>query len=193
MRKSMFVVAFVFIIALASVAIGATIKDGTITDKNGNIITLGYDKYGYNYQAHLFNGLYDNYSRPPVPVAEGSENLVMKWSDDWLSNKDLNNDGKLDRGLDPKTGISDGTSKGWCTNHFEGDYFDANGDPHHYTYFCKIVYVGPVTETPDPWADKRIWGVYAVIEELTNDPDAGFHGISRDKLVNPAGLGFWTN
>ena len=55
-------------------------------DVKGNPVTVGYDKYGYNYQAHIFNGLYENFSRPDV-VTEGTEKLVMKWSDDWLSNR----------------------------------------------------------------------------------------------------------
>ncbi len=170
-----------------------TIQSGQITDSYGNPLATGYDKWGYNYQAHIFNGLYQNYVRPMPPVTEGTENLVMKWSDEWLANKDCDGDGKLDRGLDAKTGISDGISKGWCTNHFEGDYLGADGEYHHYTYSVKIVWVGPAPVVgADPWADKRIWGQYAVIEEVNNDPYAGFHGVTRDSLVNPAGLGYWT-
>ena len=45
----------------------ATIQGGTILDVNGNVITMGYDKWGYNYQSHIFNGLYWNYSRPIIP------------------------------------------------------------------------------------------------------------------------------
>ena len=76
----------------------ATIQDGTITDSAGNPVVLGYDKWGYNYQAHMFNGYADNYSRPAVPVTSGDK-LNMKWSDAWLANVDCNGDGKLDRGL----------------------------------------------------------------------------------------------
>ena len=162
------------------------IKDGTIFDSNGNVVTLGYDKWGYNYQAHMFNGLYENFTRPNPPVTESDTNLIMKWSDDWLSNMDCDGDGKLDRGG------SSGVSKGWLTNHNEGDYLGDDGEMHHYTYFVKIVYVGPA-EIPDSWADKRIWGLYAIIEEVYNDPYGKFHGVDRSRLVNPAGLGFWTN
>lgn len=169
-----------------------TIQSGEILAANGDPVQTGYDKYGYNYQAHIFNGFADNYSRPTTPVTEGLENLVMKWSDEWLSNLDCNNDGKLDRGLDRKTGVSDNISKGWCTNHYEGDYLGADGEYHHYTYFVKIVWVGPAS-SPDPWDGKRIWGQYAIIEEVYNDPDGGYHGVDRSRLVNPAGLGFWTN
>ncbi len=162
------------------------IKDGTLVDSKGNLLTLGYDKWGYNYQAHMFNGLYENFLRPDPPVTESDTNLIMKWSDDWLSNMDCTADGKLDRGG------SSGISKGWLTNHMEGDYLGVDTEYHHWTYFVKIVYVGPA-DFPDPWVGKRIWGLYAIIEEVYNDPFAGFHGVDRTRLVNPAGLGYWTN
>jgi hypothetical protein len=177
---------------LASPALAqcAKIKDGTITDSTGAAITTGYDKYGYNYQAHMFNGLVDNYTRPAVVVTEGTENLLMKWSDDWLANVDCNNDGKLDRGFDAKTGAITGVSQGWVTNHFEGDYLGSDDEMHHYTYFAKIVFVGPAP-SPDPWGGTRIWGQYAVIEELQSDPFGEYGGRLRmDKLV-PPGLGLF--
>jgi hypothetical protein len=165
------------------------IQSGTLVDVAGNVIALGYDKWGYNYQAHIFNGLYENYSRPTPVVAGGTENLVMKWSDDWLANVDCNGDGKLDRGL--SEGTSDGISKGWVTNHFEGDYLGSDGELHHYTYFVKIVYVGPVA-TPDPWGDKRVWGVYAIVEEIQTDKFGEYGGrlkfVSR---VTAPGLGLF--
>ncbi len=166
----------------------AKIQSGALADVNGNTITVGYDKYGYNYQAHIFNGLYENFSRPGTVVTEGTENLVMKWSDDWLSNQDCNGDGKLDRGLNPKTGVSTGTSLGWVTNHFEGDYEGSDGELHHYTYFAKIVWVGPPTD-PDPWAAVRVWGQYAIIEEIQTDHFGEYGGrLKSTKLVAP-GLG----
>lgn len=190
MRKIIAPIAVVvtyLISAQPAIAQCTKIKDGTITGSGGDTVTLGYDKYGYNYQAHMFNGLYENYVRPATVVTEGAETLVMKWSDDWLSNLDCSLDGKLDRGLDPKTGVSDGISKGWVTNHFEGDYQDS-GEVYHYTYFVKIVWVGAAT-SPDPWEGKRIWDQYAIIEEVYNDPHAGFHGNDRSKLAHPAGFG----
>ncbi|MDP3877442.1 MAG: hypothetical protein Q8Q50_10710 [Methylobacter sp.] len=164
------------------------IKDGGITDLQDNPITLGFDQWGYNYQAHMFNGLYDNYSRPETPVTEGLVNLSMKWSDDWLANVDCDSDSKLDRGGPGGTG----TSIGWLTNHEEGDYLGNDDQYHHYTYFVKIIYVGPAAN-PDPWVNARIWNDYAIIEEVYNDPYGGYHGNDRSKLVNPAGLGYWTN
>lgn len=152
----------------------ATIQSGTITDAVGNSLEVGYDKYGYNYQAHLFNGFYGNYSRPAVPVTSG-DRLVMKWSDEWLANVDCNGDHKLDRGL--VNGVVGGISKGWVTNHMEGEYSDAFGVMHHYTYFVKIVWVGP---------GGPLWGQYEVVEEIYNDPAGGFHGV---QVLTDPGLG----
>lgn len=139
----------------------ATIQGGTITDKNGIQLVSGFDKWGYNYQAHIFEGYADNYSRPAVPVTSGDK-LVMKWSDAWLANVDCNNDGKLDRGL--VDGAVSGISKGWETNHYVGSYVDTDGNTQKYTDFYKIVWVGP---------GGSLWGQYDVIQEVYNDTGSG--------------------
>lgn len=161
----------------------ATIQGGTIRDTQGNLLTMGYDQWGYNYQAHIFNGYYDNFSRPAVPVTSG-DTLVMKWSDEWLANVDCNGDGKLDRGL--VNGVVGGISLGWVTNHIDGWYdSDNNGSlDAHYTDFVKIVWTGP---------GSPLWGQYTIIEEIYNDPVGGAHGL-LDKIGAP-GLGLnehWT-
>ena len=171
------------------------IKDGTITDSAGVPVVLGYDEFGYNYQAGLFNGTYDSVDRKLDGTYLGfagdyvNDSLIMKWSPDWLANQDCNFDAKLDRGLNAKTGEATGISRGWTTNHVEGDYLGAADDLHHYTYFVKIVWVGPAPAGTDPWAAVRIWGQYAIIEEVYNDPFGGYHGVDRTRLAHPAGLG----
>ena len=135
----------------------ATIKDGTITDAKGNPVVSGYDQYGYNYQAHMFNGYYDNYSRPAIPVTNGDK-LIMKWSDAWLANVDCDYDGELDRGLVDGE-LTDGISKGWLTNHLVGD---------NYTDFVKIVWTGP---------GSPLWGQYTIIQEVLNDQTTGDSGL----------------
>ena len=166
----------------------ATIQGGTITDSLGNPVVSGYDEFGYNYQAHMFNGTYDSSDRTIDGTYWGDtgdyvdDKLMMKWSDAWISNVDCNGDGKLDRGL--INGISDGVSKGWLTNHVNGDYTDTNGDVQNYTDFVKIVWTGP---------GSPLWGQYTTIQEVLNDPAAGFSGL-LDKIGTP-GLGLndqWT-
>lgn len=165
----------------------ATIKDGTIKDSSGNTLVQGFDQFGYNYQAHEFNGNYDSVDRKLDGKYWGTtgdfvdDHLWMKWSDDWLSNKDCSGDGKLDRGAPGSSGYPN-ISQGWLTNHVEGDY-DSDGDgmqDAHYTYFVKIVWVG---------AGGSLWGQYKIIQEIYNDPAGGFHGL----LSKVAAPGFGLN
>ncbi len=162
-----------------------SIKDGTLVDSVGNPLVLGFDVYGYNYQAHEFVGTYDSADR----VLDGKyygqtgdfvdDKLAMKWSDKWLSNKDCDGDGKLDRG-------SSGTSQGWLTNHVVGDY-DSDEDGIQdatYTDFVKIVWVGPGGD---------LWGEYHIIMEVYNDSLGGDHGLLYRE--GPPGFGLndgWT-
>lgn len=161
------------------------INDGILKDSYGNLLVMGYDQFGYNYQGRMFNGTYDSVDRMLDGKYWGSvgdyvdDVLIMKWSDDWLSNQDCDGDGKLDRG-------TSGTSLGWETNHVIGNY-DSDGDgteDAHYTYFVKIVWVGP---------GGSLWGQYEIIQEVYNDPLGGFHGLQFK--VSPPGLGLndqWT-
>ena len=156
-----------------------TIQQGELTDAFGNPIRMGYDQFGYNYQAHTFVGTYDGADRVLDGTYYGAnggladDHLVMKWSDDWLSNMDCDGDGKLDRGVG-------GVSLGWLVNQVSGDYdSDGNGTQDaHYTHFVKIVYVGP---------GGSLWGQYNIILELTNDPLRSLHGLQY-KVAAP-GLG----
>lgn len=172
----------------------AKIKDGTILDSAGAKITLGYDQYGYNYQARMFNGTYDSVDRNLDGLYFGSggdyvdDSLLMKWSDEWISNLDCNFDQKLDRGLDAKTGASTGLSRGWLTNQIEGDYIGSDGDSHHYTYFAKIVYDGGTACSASSPA--CLWGTFVVVEEIYNDPYNGYHGVDHSRLTKP-GLGLY--
>jgi len=152
-----------------------TIQSGLIVDSAGNPLTVGYDEFGYNYQAHMFNGTYDSADRQLDGKYGGAtgdyvdDTLMMKWSDEWLANVDCNGDGKLDRGL--VNGVPSGTSYGWTTNHVEGEYVDADGNLQHYTYFTKIVWVV---------AGGGLWGAYDVVEEIYNDPTGHYHVLYAD-------------
>ena len=166
----------VMIVATAAVAEApdkcATIQGGTITDTVGNPIVTGFDEFGYNYQAHMFNGTYDSSDRNIDGTYRGQtgdyvdDALAMKWSDAWLANVDCNDDGKLDRGL--VDGTVSGVSMGWLTNHLNGDYIDGDGVEQHYTDFVKIVWVGP---------GGSLWGQYELIQEVYNDTAAGETGL----------------
>ena len=176
-----------------------TIQDGILLDSNGNVISVGYDQWGYNYQAHIFNGFYGNYSRPDVLVTEGTL-LIMKWSDTWLSNKDCNEDGKLDRGYscDPVNADSSACVGAWVTNHQSGSYVGEDGKTYKWNYFVKIVCVPEDAYKVDGiWytADGTeigsvIWTAYARVLQVYNDQGTGEHGVEYLSPAGP-GLGKW--
>lgn len=130
------------------------IQDGTLKYAAGHYLentplTLGFDVFGYNYQAHIFNGSYANaylgrpgskllpYNGDDESYLEANPNvtddpfgvwpfrnvqLQMKWNDAWLANKDCNGG---------EGGVSDGVldrpnpvkgSGAWLTNHATGTY-----------------------------------------------------------------------
>jgi hypothetical protein len=172
----------------AAPASGCTkIQSGTLTDVNGNVLTTGYDKWGYNYQAHAFNGFYDNFTRPSVPATDG-DRLEMKWNDAWLSNVDCDGDGKLDRYFGYPSYRGSGA---WLTNHQSGSY-EQDGVTYHWTYFVKIVaapldavVVGGNWTSNGVVIGPVIWGDFAIIQELYNDPGTGDHGLLYKSPTSP--------
>ena len=200
-----------------------TIQDGILTYSaghylNGQPIPTGYDPFGYNYQAHMFNGSYANaylgrYGYPPYdgdddayladnPGAANTwvwpyrrDQLMMKWNEAWLSNMDCNGDGKLDR-PDDNGGTYIG-SGAWLTNHMRGSY-EQDGETYKWTYFVKIVAVhddavsaGGIWYTADgEEIGPAIWGSFAVIQEIINDAGTGEHGVQYKSPASP-GFGFY--
>lgn len=177
-------------------------------------IPLGFDDYGYNYQGHMFSGSYFNayaggYGYPPYegdadsylaenPTAANEwcwpyrdVKLIMKWNDAWLSNKDRDDDGLLDRHYGFDTYIGSGA---WLTNHQYGSYEEA-GDEYSWNYFVKIV-AAPADAYTDGgiWYTAEgveigpsIWGSFAIIQQVENDPGLGLHGL---QYISPNSAGF---
>ena len=235
MKKLCLILAVMLAIGITGYTVADDVNCKTITQKEvyytagwylAGPISKGFDDFGYNYQAHLFNGYYPNhyYNKLGLPPYEGDDAayyqrltdegllgkwqttayaqtlwnsrdviLVMKWSDAWLSNKDCDGDGALDRHLGYDTPIGSGA---WETNHQSGTYTGEDGKEHHWTYFVKIAAVptSALLHDDDYWytaegveIGKEIWGAYAIIQQVDNDPYGGFHGIS---YRSPAGPGF---
>lgn len=147
-----------------------TIQDGLITygrvgDPSADIIPIGYDEWGYNYQAHMFNGMWCDY-HPYYRAGGGGYNwclenmsdveLMMKWSDEWLSNKNCNQDTKLDRGYtcDPTLAKNSGCPGAWLTNHERGSYDEDS--------VVDTVNIGVLTSEDghnlEGWSDVWDWG-----------------------------------
>jgi hypothetical protein len=173
-----------------------TINSGELLASDGSVIEVGYDKWGYNYQARLFNGYYCDAYRDAAWCQDYKEDrLVMKWNDAWLSNKDCDGDGLLDRHFGYDSYIGSGA---WLTNHISGTYTDENGKKCKWNYFCKIV-AAPADAFVNNgiWynADgieigSAIWGEFAIIQEVENDPCEAIHGLQYQS-PDHSGLGNW--
>lgn len=172
-----------------------TIQSGELKDTKGRTISVGYDQWGYNYEAHIFNGIYDNYTRPNTPVS-GGDRLQMKWNDAWLSNKSCDGDAKLDRHFGFPTYIGSGA---WLTNHAEGTYTQGD-ETCSWNDFVKIVAApADAVKTNGIWysADGMeigpdIWGEFAIIQEQSSDPCGNANlGLVNYKSKLRSGLGNW--
>jgi hypothetical protein len=184
----------------AKTTLCTTIQDGLLHTTDNELINTGYSEWGYNYQGHMFNGMYCDYHptyRPGGAEHElcqanyGNNILMMKWNDAWLSNKDCDDDGLLDRHLGYDTYIGSGA---WLTNHERGIY-EGDDKSCSWNYFVKIVaapsdairegnmwYMADDTELGEV-----IWGSFAIIQSIYNDTCAGEHGV---EYLSPAGPGF---
>lgn len=198
MKKMVFgiivvVFALLMVVPYASAQGCFTIQDGTLVASDGSLITTGYDQWGYNYQARIFNGKYcDAYRNAEWCQAYANDDLEMKWNDGWLSNKSCDGDLLLDRhyGFSAYRG-----SGAWVTNHQKGSYIDDNGKKQRWTYFVKIVAApADANLTGGVWyaADQTeigpaIWGEFATIQEVYNDTGTGDHGVL---YVSPYSAGF---
>ena len=200
MKKGMFLVLISFMFLMANVAFVqaqcTTIQDAVLINSAGEVITTGYDEWGYNYQAHIFNGKYcDSYRNAAWCQPYKDVDLEMKWNDAWLSNRDCDGGKLLDRHFGFPSYIGSGA---WLTNHQKEVYLDAKGKKQRWTYFVKIVAApADATLTGGIWyaADgteigPSIWGEFAVIQEVYNDTGTGDHGIL---YRSPAGPGLGKN
>lgn len=203
MRRSSVAIAF-FMVAALVVAMAApaaadkpddgvtTIQDGTLLRSDGVVIVLGFDEWGYNYQGHLFRGGYcDAYRDAAWCQPYKDVRLIMKWNDAWLANTDADGDGLLDRHFGFPSYIGSGA---WTTNHQSGEY-EMDGKVCQWTYFTKIVAApADATSSGGFWyaADGTeigpvIWGEFATIQSVYNDPCSGDHGI---EYLSPYSAGF---
>ena len=171
-----------------------TIQDGILETSDGEVITTGYDQWGYNYQAHMFNGGYcDSYRDAAWCQPYKDVRLMMKWNDAWLSNKNCDGDELLDRHFPYDSYIGSGA---WLTNHQSGTYIDeGTGKECKWNYFVKIVAAPADAEAVHGiWyaADGTeigpvIWGAFAIIQQVENDACAGIHGV---QYLSPFSTGF---
>ncbi len=168
----------------------ATIQSGGLLNSAGETITTGYDDWGYNYQGRMFNGGYCDAYRDAAWCQDYKEvKLIMKWNDGWLDNKDCTGDLLLDRHFGFASYIGSGA---WLTNHQSGEY-ELDGATCMWNDFVKIV-AAPADAYLDGgyWytvegteIGPEIWGAFAIVQEVFNDPCAGDHGVLYKGPVGP--------
>lgn len=200
-KKVLFTIVVVLLILGAASTVSAkkntctTIQSGELLASDGSVIEVGFDQWGYNYQARLFSGYYcDAYRDAAWCQPYKEDKLAMKWNDAWLSNQDCDGDGLLDRHYGYPSYIGSGA---WLTNHMSGEY-EMDGEVCKWNYFTKIVaapadatLIGGIWYAADGTEiGPVIWGEFATIQEVYNDPCDGVHGL---QYVSPdrAGLGGW--
>ena len=177
----------------------------------------GYNYQGHLFKGSYFNVYSGGANYPPylgddeAYLAENpgavnhwawpyrSTQLLMKWNDAWLSNMDRDLDGALDRHYGFGSYVDSGA---WETNHM----WDAYEDGTRWNYYCKIVAVPSDATLDEPYnpdtgeytwyavdgtvIGKSIWGQFAVIFEVSNDPVLGEHGVLYNAPA-PTGFGYY--
>ena len=149
MKGKSLVIAIVGMFMLAGMAsIAADAKPNG--NKRGKPETTGFDAYGYNYNARLFNGWYGHYDKNIEGGSiegTGDAKLVMKWSQDW----------------EP---MADQPIGAWVTNHWTWYSNDYNEDTW-YGWNTRVTW----NETTEPEADYKITE-FLKIQKVSNNEEA---------------------
>ncbi len=192
MKKTIFLALAVSLLLMLSATAMAkktsctTIQSGTLLASDGSVITTGYDVWGYNYQAHLFNGYYcDAYRDAAWCQPYKDDKLSMKWNDAWLSNMDCDGDGLLDRHYGLPSYIGSGA---WLTNHMSGEYIGDDGQVCKWNEFVKIVAMPTADYDCAAYGGVKIWGEFCETLDVYNDQCTGDHGVALKADVPGFGL-----
>lgn len=141
----------------------------------------GFDEFGYNYNARIFNGTGSSWcqgklgwDKDTCDVYMGlyaNDKLVMKWSKGWD---------------DARFHGAAWTSDAWENNEWNGKVPGGSGAVWHY----KIVWVGDYVADPSliPEGGYGIWGEFATIMDQGTDPNLG-PGHLWFAHANPTGYG----
>ncbi len=139
---------------------------------NNNSGNKGFDEFGYNYQARIFQGAADGVDRSNDgkiwgDIAYAADHLVMKWSKAWD---------------DARFNGAAWTCDAWVNNEWNGQ---ANGSGEVWLY--KIVWVGSALENSECWRDGGypIWGEFEVLFSQGSAANEHFW----DAHAIPAGYG----
>lgn len=141
-------------------------------------VNAGFNQYGYNYTARLFNGTGSGWCQAKGFSSDcmgiySPDKLVMKWNAEW-------DRGNSEGWLKPPYGA-------WTDNEWNGKgVASGSGAVWHY----KIIWVGPELTNSTYWKSGGypIWGQFEVIMDQGQDPNIGPGHIWFAKAT-PAGYG----
>ena len=168
----------------------AKIQDGTIVDYRGEVIPLGVDDLGYNYQAKRYNG-------EMFPILAPGWILDQKWNTAFRSTEDCDGDNRLDYANGEENYRGTGA---WTTTTWSRTYINDDEKTCKVSQFSKYIAV-PKNATSDGInfydEDGSIIGQvvnaegfedFALIQRIWNEPCAGINGVDY-KAPGPVGLG----
>lgn len=161
------------ILAVASILLSVVFFIQTYNLSLSKNVDKGFDEFGYNYNARLFNGPADGVDRVLDGAVWGdptyaNDKLVMKWSDAWHQ---------------ARFGTQSWNCSAWEDNEWNGQVPNGSGESWHY----KIVWVGPELEESPCWREggEPIWGQFEVIFSQGTSANQHFWDIH----AYPAGYG----
>lgn len=168
-----------FLVALALI-VGFVVGNNGFQFGKGNVegTSTGFDQYGYNRTARVFNGTGTSWCEAKGLASDcmgiySPDKLVMKWNAEW------------DRGNAEGWQDTNGYNA-WEDNQWNGKVPGGSGANWHY----KIVWVGPCgkdgTELPN--GGYCIWGQFEVLTDHGQDPNIG-PGHLWFAHASPAGYG----
>jgi hypothetical protein len=146
----------------AGTSMSAKGAGGSCTLADGTTATTGFDQYGYNRCAGIFNGTGTSWSiEQGLPAdylgAYAPDKLVMKWNAAWDACNAL--------------GTAEACAGAWTNNEWNGMVPGGSGAVWKY----KMQWVGPCGADGTPLTDGGycIWGVYEVLMDQGRDPSYG--------------------
>jgi len=162
-------------ILIAIVIVFGLVASPVLAEKPTN---NGFDQYGYNRTARIFNGTGESWSLAKGLPSDylgdyAPDKLVMKWNAEW------------DRGNDENW--ANPPYAAWENNEWNGMVSGGSGAVWKY----KIVWVGDYVNDPSliPDGAYGIWGQFATIMDQGKDPNLEFPGHQWFAHANPAGYG----
>ena len=171
--------------------------------------TNGFDQWGYNQKALIFNGWYVNnyagrgdFTTPYVGVkGDPCGNIATYFTSTTCDPMTGSPSGPYwyaynvwvvmnwNKAWEDGNRLETWTANAWITNHQTGWYLGDDGKVHQWEYFVKIVWIGGGGSTSPYWRPGGyvIWTNFEAIQEVYNDPYGGYNGILTHAI--PSGFG----